>query len=211
MTERHARSHIVGARLEQRVLHAGYLLLHGLERLADDSRTHALGAQVANFDELEEIVPGEGIGNGNKSRALPTGQLARGDVQETKNTLSTVSIHVNAKLIELSADIALGASGKPRKTVENRGLGSFTVTSGDSYNLKQADVAQLVEQSIRNRQVIGSSPIVGSTKFLRFRYMPTLPAGIVFECGGFCGDSHITLRLLRRSIASRIAPNSGCW
>jgi hypothetical protein len=25
-----------------------------------------------------------------------------------------------------------------------------------------ADVAQLVEQSIRNRQVIGSSPIVGS-------------------------------------------------
>jgi hypothetical protein len=26
----------------------------------------------------------------------------------------------------------------------------------------QADVAQLVEQSIRNRQVIGSSPIVGS-------------------------------------------------
>lgn len=26
----------------------------------------------------------------------------------------------------------------------------------------EADVAQLVEQSIRNRQVIGSSPIVGS-------------------------------------------------
>ena len=29
--------------------------------------------------------------------------------------------------------------------------------------LQQADVAQLVEQPIRNRQVIGSSPIVGST------------------------------------------------
>jgi hypothetical protein len=28
-----------------------------------------------------------------------------------------------------------------------------------------ADVAQLVEQSIRNRQVIGSSPIVGSITF----------------------------------------------
>ena len=28
--------------------------------------------------------------------------------------------------------------------------------------MKQADVAQLVEQSIRNRQVIGSSPIVGA-------------------------------------------------
>jgi hypothetical protein len=31
-----------------------------------------------------------------------------------------------------------------------------------------ADVAQLVEQSIRNRQVIGSSPIVGSIPFCRF-------------------------------------------
>jgi hypothetical protein len=30
----------------------------------------------------------------------------------------------------------------------------------------QADVAQLVEQSIRNRQVIGSSPIVGSIFFV---------------------------------------------
>jgi hypothetical protein len=29
-----------------------------------------------------------------------------------------------------------------------------------------ADVAQLVEQSIRNRQVIGSSPIVGSKFFV---------------------------------------------
>jgi hypothetical protein len=33
-----------------------------------------------------------------------------------------------------------------------------------SYSQK-ADVAQLVEQSIRNRQVIGSSPIVGSSPF----------------------------------------------
>src|SRR5262249_42711287 len=32
----------------------------------------------------------------------------------------------------------------------------------------RADVAQLVEQSIRNRQVIGSSPIVGSIPFCRF-------------------------------------------
>ena len=39
-----------------------------------------------------------------------------------------------------------------------------------------ADVAQLVEQSIRNRQVIGSSPIVGSILFRenrsRFRIKP---------------------------------------
>jgi hypothetical protein len=32
----------------------------------------------------------------------------------------------------------------------------------------KADVAQLVEQSIRNRQVIGSSPIVGSIALCRF-------------------------------------------
>jgi hypothetical protein len=35
---------------------------------------------------------------------------------------------------------------------------------GNSFGCKllKADVAQLVEQPIRNRQVIGSSPIVGS-------------------------------------------------
>ena len=35
----------------------------------------------------------------------------------------------------------------------------------------QADVAQMVEQSIRNRQVIGSIPIVGSSKPLRSMYL----------------------------------------
>ena len=39
------------------------------------------------------------------------------------------------------------------------------------YNRSQADVAQLVEQSIRNRQVIGSSPIVGSTNFFYFQQL----------------------------------------
>ena len=36
---------------------------------------------------------------------------------------------------------------------------------GNSFDCKllKADVAQLVEQPIRNRQVIGSSPIVGSS------------------------------------------------
>jgi hypothetical protein len=36
---------------------------------------------------------------------------------------------------------------------------------GSHLKSTQADVAQLVEQSIRNRQVIGSSPIVGSIPF----------------------------------------------
>ena len=38
--------------------------------------------------------------------------------------------------------------------------------------LLNADVAQLVEQSIRNRQVIGSSPIVGSIYFVPLRGKP---------------------------------------
>lgn len=53
--------------------------------------------------------------------------------------------------------------------MENRDLVPFTVTSGDVYNRNQADVAQLVEQSIRNRQVIGSSPIVGSIFSIAYR------------------------------------------
>ena len=65
--------------------------------------------------------------------------------------------------------MGLGASGNRRQTVENHAWSSFTVTSADSYNLKQADVAQLVEQSIRNRQVIGSSPIVGSIFSIAYR------------------------------------------
>ncbi len=61
----------------------------------------------------------------------------------------------------------------------------------------QADVAQLVEQSIRNRQVIGSSPIVGSTKFLRFIYLAATLAAITFVCVVNCVvtvplRSHIT-------------------
>jgi hypothetical protein len=44
------------------------------------------------------------------------------------------------------------------------GFSPFAVTTGNRRvrKLLKADVAQLVEQPIRNRQVIGSSPIVGS-------------------------------------------------
>ena len=40
----------------------------------------------------------------------------------------------------------------------------------------QADVAQLVEQPIRNRQVSGSSPLVGSILFKSLRISSLLPA-----------------------------------
>ena len=48
---------------------------------------------------------------------------------------------------------------------------------------RRADVAQLVEQSIRNRQVIGSSPIVGSSVLLS----PPL---------GLCKPTHIRLAFI---------------
>jgi hypothetical protein len=70
--------------------------------------------------------------------------------------------------VEVTSD----ASRKQRKAVENRGLHLFTVLVTGSYNRDTADVAQLVEQSIRNRQVIGSSPIVGSSNFFCFAKCP---------------------------------------
>ena len=82
--------------------------------------------------------------------------------------------------------------------MENRGLRPFTLLVTPSYNRYKADVAQLVEQSIRNRQVIGSSPIVGSTKFLRFMHLAAALAAITFVCVVNCVvtvplSSHITL------------------
>ena len=66
------------------------------------------------------------------------------------------------------------------------------------YNRFEADVAQLVEQSIRNRQVIGSSPIVGSSKFLCFIHLVATLAANTFVCVVNCVvtvflRTHITL------------------
>ena len=66
------------------------------------------------------------------------------------------------------------------------------------YNRFEADVAQLVEQSIRNRQVIGSSPIVGSSKFLRFIHLAATLAANTVVCVVNCVvteflRTHITL------------------
>ena len=82
--------------------------------------------------------------------------------------------------------------------MENRDLTSLYRASCSIYNRRKADVAQLVEQSIRNRQVIGSSPIVGSTKFLCFMHLAAALAAITFVCVVNCVvtvplRSHITL------------------
>ena len=43
----------------------------------------------------------------------------------------------------------------------------------------QADVAQLVEQPIRNRQVSGSSPLVGSILSITYRHSSVYPQLVV--------------------------------
>jgi hypothetical protein len=65
----------------------------------------------------------------------------------------------------------------------------------------QADVAQLVEQSIRNRQVIGSSPIVGS---IDFNTLPTTDSStaaqpiLASNCFMAAVTSKRTVREIRR-------------
>ena len=82
--------------------------------------------------------------------------------------------------------------------MENMDLTRLYRDFASSYNRGEADVAQLVEQSIRNRQVIGSSPIVGSTKFLPVMHLAAALAAITFVCVVNCVvivplRSHITL------------------
>ena len=92
-----ARSDAEGAGFEQRILHAGHLLLHGLQRFANDGRAHTFGAQVTNLFKLEEVVEGKRLGNRSKSGALPANELLGRDVQYPKDVRSTISIHVSSE------------------------------------------------------------------------------------------------------------------
>jgi hypothetical protein len=47
----------------------------------------------------------------------------------------------------------------------------FSAVQRQNPELSKADVAQLVEQPIRNRQVIGSSPIVGSSLSITYAFL----------------------------------------
>src|SRR5580692_7239760 len=90
MTIGDARSNGEGAGLNQRILHAGYLFLHGLKRFADHGRTHTFCAQVADLLKLKEVVEGKRLGNGSKSCTLPANQLLGRDVQDPKDVRSTI-------------------------------------------------------------------------------------------------------------------------
>src|SRR5437868_2323349 len=97
MPIRNSASHVEGAGLEQRVLHPGDLLLHGLQRLENHGRAHALGAQVAYLPQLDQVVEGEVFGFRSEARLLPARQLLGGDVQDAKNVRSSVAIHTGSE------------------------------------------------------------------------------------------------------------------
>jgi len=69
---------------DQRVTHAGSLLLHGLERFADDGRAHAHGAEVADFLDFQQV--GKRISGAGRDEpgALPVGKLARREMKNSK-------------------------------------------------------------------------------------------------------------------------------
>jgi hypothetical protein len=82
-----------GARLKQRIFHAGNLLLHSLQGLPNDRGTDFSSAQVADFFDLQEIEKGIILGGGNQSGFFPTRQLTRREPQNAKQVRSTVSVH----------------------------------------------------------------------------------------------------------------------
>ena len=93
----HAGPDAEDAGLNQRVLHAGHLLAHGLQRLPYDRGAHPLGTKVTDFLELKQVGEGKSFGNWNESCTLPADELVGGDMQDTKDVRSTVSIHVSSE------------------------------------------------------------------------------------------------------------------
>ena len=72
-------SALIGAGLEQWILHAGNLFLHGFEGLPYDGWTNTLGAEVAHFLYLHEIEEGIIFARRYQSRLLPGLKLARNE------------------------------------------------------------------------------------------------------------------------------------
>ncbi len=77
----------------KRVAHAGGAA-HGFDRLADALGGDARGAQRAQGAQLGQVFKGVLFVGGNQSGLLPRGQLARSQVQDSKDVLTAVSGHV---------------------------------------------------------------------------------------------------------------------
>src|ERR1035437_7765439 len=92
MPERKARAAADGAGLNERVTHSGGLA-HRLDRLADALRRNARGPQRTQGAQLGQVLIGVIFVGGNQSCVLPRRQLARSQVQDSKDVLTAVSGH----------------------------------------------------------------------------------------------------------------------
>src|SRR6266700_4399172 len=81
------------AGLEQRVLHAGGLLLHRCQRLANFHRTHMAGAQVAYFFHLKKVKKSVALCRSEQASPFPSGQLPGVETQNPNKIFSAVSVH----------------------------------------------------------------------------------------------------------------------
>src|SRR6266446_8650378 len=86
-------SALIGASLEQWILHAGNLLLHGIERAPDDGRTNALGTEVAHFLYLHKIDKRIIFAQRDQPRLLPGLKLARKEPKNAHQVGAAVAIH----------------------------------------------------------------------------------------------------------------------
>ncbi|HEX6880601.1 MAG TPA: hypothetical protein VF135_09570, partial [Terriglobales bacterium] len=93
MTEGDTGAETEGSSFQERILHAADGFLHGFQRFTDNRGPDLLGAQVADFFQLKEIVKREGLTYRDEPSALPTGQLSRRYVKDPKYVRSMVIIH----------------------------------------------------------------------------------------------------------------------
>src|SRR5579859_2104209 len=81
-----------GPHFHQRVFHACNLA-HGAEGFKDHGGANALGAEVAELLDLQEIKEGIGIRRGQQTGFFPARQLPRCNAKYPQNVRSIVSFH----------------------------------------------------------------------------------------------------------------------
>jgi len=80
------------AHFHQRVFHTGDLA-HGAQRFKDHGGANALGAEIAELFDLQEIKEGIGIRRGQQTGFFPARQLPRCNAKYPQNVRSIVSFH----------------------------------------------------------------------------------------------------------------------
>jgi hypothetical protein len=80
------------ARFQQRIGHARHRL-HGHNRMADGRHGHIFFAQDAQDAQLAEVLEAVALLLGNKSRPLPSLQLAGADLQDAQHVLAAIAGH----------------------------------------------------------------------------------------------------------------------